>query len=92
MFRRGGRGGGRGRLGSNRGGGVRIKFNNSNKRNKIQELNFFSHGTGPDIQTAKFTKLNQNQVLNIQSEFVNGSNIVESIHKKEILYFSKEIT
>ena len=49
------------------------------------------HRTGLYLQTTRFTKLKEHSVLKIQSEFLNGSDIVESIRKGVILYLSKEI-
>ena len=57
----------------------------------MQELKFYPHGTGPDQQTATFTKMKENLILKIQSEFVNGIDIAESIRKGAILYLSKDI-
>ena len=37
------------------------------------------------------TKVKENLILNIKSEFVNGSDIPEWIYKGEILYLRKEI-
>ena len=39
-----------------------------------------------------FTKVKENLTLKIQSEFMNRSDIEESIRKRVILYLSKEIT
>ena len=91
ISQRSGRVGGRGRFGSGRGRGGRWKFNRINNWNKRQELKFYLHGTGPDWQTAAFTKLKEHLILKIQSEIVNGSDISESIHKGVNLYFSNEI-
>ena len=41
---------------------------------------------------ATFTKVKERLILKIQSEFVNGSDIAESIRKVVILYLIKEIT
>ena len=77
MSIRGGRGGGGGRIGSWRGGGGQINFNISNNQNKIQELKIYPHETGPDQQTETFTKMKERNILKIQNEFVNGSDVVE---------------
>ena len=74
---RGAHGGGRGIIDSNIGCSGWRNFNNSNNQNKTQELKFYPHGTGPDWQTATFTKVKENIILKTQSEFVNGSNIIE---------------
>ena len=42
-------------------------------------------------QTEMFTKVKENIILNIKSEFVYGSDTEESIHKGAILDLSKEI-
>ena len=49
------------------------------------------HGTVLNLQTATFTKVKEHILLKIQSEFVNGNYIAESICKELILYLSKEI-
>ena len=88
---RGGRGGGRGRfVGSRVRGGYR-NFNSNNNRSKRQGLKSYPHGYGPDRQTVEFTKVKKHIILKIQSEFVNGSDISESIPKGYILYLSKQI-
>ena len=51
----------------------------------------YPHRTVPDQHTAKFTIGKEYLILKIQSEFVNGSDISESIRKGVILYLSKEI-
>ena len=71
----GGRGGGRGVLGGGRGRGGQRNFKSSNNQNNRQELTFYPHGTGMDIQMAEFTIVKDNPILKIQSEFVNGSDI-----------------
>ena len=43
------------------------------------------------MQMADFTKVKDNPILNIQSEFVNGSDITQSMHKRVILDLSKKI-
>ena len=73
----GGHGGRRGRIGSGRGHGHQINFNSSNNWNKRQEMKIYPHGTGLDWQTAIFTKFKGYLILNIESEFVNGSDIAE---------------
>ena len=40
-------------------------------------MNFYPHVNGLYKQTATFNKVKENLVLNIQSEFVNGSDIAE---------------
>ena len=65
--------------------------NSRNNWNKSQELEFYQHGTGPDQQMVTFTRLKEHPILNIQGEFLNGSDIVESICKGFILYLSKLI-
>ena len=92
MYGRGGSVGGRGGLGSVRGRDVWRKFDSNNNRNKRQELQFYPHGAAPDRQMATFTKVKERLILKIQSEFVNGSDIAESIRKVVILYLIKEIT
>ena len=87
--RRGGRRDGRGRFGSDRGHGGQINFKISNNQNKKQELKFYPHGTGPDQYTTTFNKALEHTILNIKSEFVNGSDISESIRKGVILDLSK---
>ena len=51
----------------------------------------YPHGNGTDLQTASFNNVKEHLILNIQSEFLNGSDIVESIHKGVILYLSNKI-
>ena len=75
MSRRGGHGGGIGRTGSGRGRGGRRNFNSSNNQNKRQEFKIYPHGIGPDRKTWTFTKVKEHITLNIQSEFVHGSDI-----------------
>ena len=58
MSGRGGRGGGRGIIDSSSGRGGRRKFNSSSNQTKRQEMKIYPHGTGPDQQTAAFTKVN----------------------------------
>ena len=77
MSGRGRRGGGRGIFGSNRVCGVQRNFYISNNRIKRQEMTFYLNGTRPDRQTEKFTKVREHLILNIQSEFINGSDIAE---------------
>ena len=81
MFGREGRVGVRGRFGSGRGSGDQRNFNISNNLNKRQELKFYPNGTGPDQQMSVFTKVKEHLILKIQSEFLNGSYIAESILK-----------
>ena len=81
MSSRGGRGVSRGRLVSGRGSGGQRNFNSSNKRNKRKDLKCYPHRTGTDQQTEAFTKVKEYLILNIQSEFMNGSDIAESICK-----------
>ena len=92
MTRRGGRGGGRGRSGNGIGRSGWRNFNSSNNQNNRHELKFYPRGTGPDQQTESFTKVREHLILNLQSEFVNGCSIAESIQKGEILDLSKEIS
>ena len=54
-------------------------------------MKFYPRGTGLDRQTEKFTKVKQYLILKIKSEFVNGSDISESICKEVILDLSKEM-
>ena len=89
MSRRVRRGGGKGRLGSGRGCGGQINLNISNNINKRQEPKFYLHGTGSDIPISTLTKVKDRLILEIQSEFVNGINLIESIRKGEILYLIK---
>ena len=91
MSGRRGHEGGRGRLGSGRGRGGKRNFNRSKNNNNKQELKFYLHRTGPDQQTASCTKVKEHLILNNQSEFVNVSEITESICKGVISYSSKEI-
>ena len=56
------------------------------------KIKIYLHGARPDIKTATFTKLKEHLILNIKSEFLNGSDIAESICKGEILDLSREIT
>ena len=81
---------GRGRIGSVRGRSGRIKFNSSNNQNKRQDLKFYPHRTGTYLQKPTFTKVKEHLILKIQSEFLNGSDISESIRKGVILDLSKE--
>ena len=57
-------------------------INNKNKRHNVE---YYLHGTVPDIQTLKFTKVTEHVILMIQSEFVNGSDIAERIRKGSFL-------
>ena len=77
MSGRGGCGGVRGRIISSKGHGGRKNFNRNNNQNKREELEFYPHGTGPDLQTATFTKVKEHIILKIQSELLNGSDIEE---------------
>ena len=85
----GGRQGGRGIISSGRGLGVRRNFNSSNNLNKRQELNFYPHGTGTDRHTATFTKMMENPILKIQSEFLNGSDIAIFFPRKGLILFKQ---
>ena len=89
MSGRGGHGCGRVRF-IHIGGGRWRNFNSSNNRNKRQELKFYLHGTILDRYTEIFTKVKEHLILKIQSKFVNGNDILESIRKGYILYLSKE--
>ena len=86
---RGGHGGGRGRIGSGRVRGGWRNFNSSNNLNKRQELKMYPCGTGPDKHTAMFTTVKEHLIINIQSEFLNGIDIAESMRKGVILDSSK---
>ena len=70
MSGRGGHVGGIVRLGRGRGRSGRRNFNSSNNRNKRQEMKFYPHGTGPDQQAEKFTKVGELLMLKIQGEFL----------------------
>ena len=74
---RGGRRDGRWIFDSVRGSGGQRNFNISNNINKGQDLNFYPHGNGPDRQTEMFTKVKEHLILNVQSEFMNVSDIEE---------------
>ena len=91
ISRNGVHGGGRGRFDSNRVCSGWKYFSSSNNQNMWQELKCYPHGTGTDQQTEAFTKVKEYLILNIQSEFVNGSDISESIRKGVISYLIKEI-
>ena len=54
-------------------------------------MKFYLNGTGPDLQTATFTKVKEHLVLKIQIEFVNESDVAEPICNVAILDLSKEI-
>ena len=62
-----GREGIRGRIESNRGNDERRNFNIRKNISKSQYLKFYPHETGPDQQTATFTKLKEHMILKIQS-------------------------
>ena len=53
------------------------KLRNQQNKNKRQELKIYLIESGPDQQTATFTKVEENIILKIQSEFLNGSDISE---------------
>ena len=53
-------------------------------------MKFYPHVNGQDIQTAKFTKVKESQNFNFLSEFLNISDIAESIRKGDILDLGKE--
>ena len=72
---------GRGIFARDKGRGVWRNFNISNNQNKRQYLKCYPHGTGLDCQREKFTKVKEHLILKIQSEFLNGSDISESIRK-----------
>ena len=76
MYGTGRRGGGRVIFGSGSWSDGRRNFNSSNNQNKRHELKFYPHGTVLDRQIATFTKVKEQSILRIQSEFVNGSDIV----------------
>ena len=81
MSGRGGHRGGRGIICSGGGFGGRRNFAIRNNQNKSQELKFYPHGTGLDRQTAEIIKVKYHIILKIESKFLNGSDIEESIHK-----------
>ena len=85
------RGGRNGIFGSGRGRNGWRNFNRSKIQNKGKDLKIYLHVTGTDQQTAKFTKVKEHLILNIQSVFVSESDISESIPKGAILHLSKEI-
>ena len=91
MSGRGGRRGGRRIFYSIKVRSVWRNFNNSNRKHKRQDLKFYPHVARTDWQMEKFTKVKKYIILNIQSEFLNGIDTLESIRKGSILYFSKEI-
>ena len=76
---------------SGRGRGGQKNFSTSNNWNNNQELKFYPNGNGTDLQTSFFNKVKEHLTLNIQSEFLNRSDIVFSIRKGVILDLSKEI-
>ena len=51
----------------------------------------YPHGTIPDQQMETLTKVKDHIILKIQSEFVNESNISESIHKGMLFDLRKDI-
>ena len=51
----------------------------------------YPRGTGQDKHTAMFTTVKEHLIIKIQSEFLNGIDISESMLKGVILYSSKEI-